>query len=340
MLKPSVYATHSCASDPGEHAALLREVAPEPAALHQATTGVLVHYRGTNPAATPEQLLDIDSRRVSTILDLAQQRTDPTVPLVRRTPDAADATDPASLVGGCCRDFSLLATAILREHGVPARTRIGFAGYFPSPDPRFHHDHVVVERWDAHAGRWVRFDPEIAAADHPFDVTDIPVEPEVDAPFRTASQVWTGWRRGDLDAALFGVSPELPRLCGPPVLQCYVLLELAHLMKVETLLWDGWGPMATVGGDAALGSEGLSPELIALTDRVADLILRAAPTHGRPEEDAVAQLRDLWNGEAGVRPGRYVQTWSPAGRVGRSDLEAGTTEWTAAQGPLAGAASG
>lgn len=48
---------------------------------------------------------------------------------------------------GCCRDFSLLFVAALRGRGVPARTRIGFAGYFA---PDFHHDHVVAELWDGH----------------------------------------------------------------------------------------------------------------------------------------------------------------------------------------------
>lgn len=61
---------------------------------------------------------------------------------------AAPLTDPRpqlDRVAGCCRDHSLMLTAMLRQRGVPARTVIGFAGYFTPP---FHHDHVVVDYWD------------------------------------------------------------------------------------------------------------------------------------------------------------------------------------------------
>lgn len=44
--------------------------------------------------------------------------------------------------------------SLLRHHGVPARSRIGFAGYFTQG---WHHDHVVPEAWLG--GRWVRCDP-------------------------------------------------------------------------------------------------------------------------------------------------------------------------------------
>src|ERR687898_951834 len=81
---------------------------------------------------------------------------------------AGHRSDPASdtahrrtedLVQGCCRDHTLLAVAALRHHGMPARSRVGFASYLSLTT--WHHDHVIVEAWLG--GRWRRFDTELAA---------------------------------------------------------------------------------------------------------------------------------------------------------------------------------
>ncbi|ARU51160.1 hypothetical protein CBR64_06300 [Cellulosimicrobium cellulans] len=117
----SRYAAHSPYSDPRHHAPLLAAVAPDPASLHAAVNHAVVHYRAGETAPTPAQCADVDRRWVASILDAATERA-PGAPLAATRP--ADAQ-----VGGCCRDHSLLAVAVLREHGVPARTRLGFADY-------------------------------------------------------------------------------------------------------------------------------------------------------------------------------------------------------------------
>lgn len=326
MFTPTDYLTHSAAGDPGDHAELLRGVPADPLSLHRAVDRVLVHYRAGSDV-TEEQMLDVDSRQVATILAIAADRAAGPLALGAET-----GVDQSTKVGGCCRDFTVLATAILRENGIPARSRVGFAGYFPSENPAFHHDHVVVERWDAEQARWARFDAELDPEGFAFDVADIPTGP--DAPFLTASEAWMAWRRGELDAELYGVDPSLPHLGGAAMLQRYVILELAHLMKVETLLWDGWGPMAPVGDQDAVRETVTS--LTPLTDRIADLIVRATPMKAQSEQAAAAELAELWHrdGEGAVAPGRFVQTWSPAGRSGRSDLATGRTEWQDARSPL------
>lgn len=323
MDAPTDYIAHSPVTDPGRHRELLRAVPPDPLSLHQVATRTLVHYRAGTPAVTPEQLLDIDNRWISVILETAQARA--------AGPLGGD-RESAARVGGCCRDFALLAVAILREHGIPARTRIGFAGYFTSDVPGFHHDHVVAERWDGH--RWVRFDVELTSGEYPFDVADIPQGPG--APFRTAAEVWRDWRAGDLDAELFGVDPSLPELSGPALIQRYVILEAAHLMKQETLLWDEWGAMTIRPGPGASGGiepGGIEPGTADLTDRVAALLIGTTEGTGASSEasavaSAVAELAQLWRREDRLRPGRWVRTWSPAGRVGQTDLQTQQTDWS------------
>lgn len=289
------YARHSPYTDPGPHAAALRAVETDPESLHRAVTRTVVHYR-SGPAVTERQRADVDLRWVSSILDAAASRA----------PGPLDAERPdACRVGGCCRDHSLLAVAVLREHGVPARVRAGFAGYF---HPTWHHDHVVAERWDG--TRWVRFDPELGADDFPFDVHDLPRG--TGAPFETAAEVWLAHRDDGRDLAAFGVDPAVPHLAGPAFVQGYVLLDLAARTGTELLLWDVWGAMVPPGvePDAATA---------ALTDTVARLTV-AADAGGAGGAAADAELARLWAADGRLRPGDVVESFSPSAPPARVDL--------------------
>src|SRR5262249_9193454 len=113
-------------------------------------------------------------------------------------------------VVGCCRDYTLLTVAALRQHGVPARSRIGFADYF-MPEAGFHADHVIVEFWNGR--RWVFADAQLDPdGDGGFAPLDMPrlVGDRAPGPFATAAQVWTSYRRGEIDDQAYGVGPELP----------------------------------------------------------------------------------------------------------------------------------
>lgn len=308
MPNPTDYVPHSPYTDPGPHAALLAAVDPSPSALHAAACATVVHYRGSRDGLRDGQDRDVDLRWLRDILATA----------VERVPGPLSAPRPVvDQVAGCCRDHSLLTVGVLRQHGVPARTRVGFAGYFT---PGFHHDHVVVERWDGQ--RWVRSDPELDAA-HPwgFDPHDLPTGP--DAPFLTAARTWQGIRAGRLDPSLFGVDPSLPDVGGTPFVRWYVLLELAHRQRDEVLLWDVW----ETWGEA--GEHGFEPapcphdELDAQVDEIADLLLRADDGDAAAE----AELDRRYATDARLRPDGRVLTLSPTGRLGDTDLEARTTTW-------------
>lgn len=290
------YAAHSEFSDPGTHACRLRQVRTDPVSLHEMVTDVVVHYRSRQ--LTPEQRIDVDRRWISGILDAAAQSR-PDDPLAAR-PDETK-------VAGCCRDHSLLAVAVLREHGIPARTRLGFADYLGTPG--FHHDHVVVERRDG--DRWVRFDPELENADHAFDTHDIPTGEG--APFATAAEIWLAHRAGRLDARRFGATPDSPLLSGVGFVHRYVLADLAHQQRCELVLWDAWGAMATFGAEPDQAA-------VALTDEIAELTVQA----DAGAADAEAALARLWQDER-ARPARYVTNWSPTSGFGWVDLTARTT---------------
>ncbi|ACQ79886.1 transglutaminase domain protein [Beutenbergia cavernae DSM 12333] len=315
MPTTTSYAAHSRYSDPGRFAELLQAVDPDPAAIHAAVTNAVIHYRAEAGDLVDDQSADIDSRWIEAILAryCSRGESDLTAP-----------REPGRRVAGCCRDHTLLAVAILREHGVPARSRHGFAGYFREG---FHHDHVVGERWDGQ--RWVRFDAELGADDFPFDVADMPVGDG--APFVTAAEAWLAHRTGRVDVSTYGVDPSLPQLGGHAFVREYVIGELAARQRDEMLLWDLWGAMVVPDDVGRVVPPGVlsgvpETEADALVDEVAALLVAA----DAGDAEAEAELGRRYVADARLRPGERVLTASPSGRVGVTDLDARATDWVAA----------
>ena len=263
-------------SDPGRHADRLRPLPDDVDALCAASRNTIVHYRAEFLDLPPARRGEIDSRWLERILDLDRARHPEPLTEPRET---------TSKVAGCCRDHSLFLVGALRARGVPARTVVGFAGYFAPP---FHHDHVVVEYLDG--GRWVRTDPELTPEGFAFDVRDLPCG--AGAPFETAAQAWRGYRAGTLDADAYGVDPSLP-FKGADFIGEYVVFQVAHRYGDELLLWDDWG--ARPGVD----------EL----DELAELLERA----DAGDADAEAALYERYVSDASLHPGRTITRHSPYG---------------------------
>ena len=283
------HARHTPYSDPRRHARLLADVPVDPPALSAVARNVIVHYRASGhelPAATRDE---INARWLEFILT-ADQRRHP-------RPLAAP-RDVTNRVQGCCRDHSLFCVGVLRSHGIAARTRVGYAGYFIDG---WHHDHVIVEMW--RDGRWVRFDSEIDAARPALPTpTDIGACSLGSSGFVTAAQAWVGHRRGEIDADTYGVGPEVPGFRGPFFLFDEVIIEVAHRFGDELLLWDGWGrigePDRIVTDNDAAWLDPVAERLIA-----ADL----------GDLDAERSLLEQYCGDAGLHPGPVIQQASPFG---------------------------
>ncbi|WP_028050887.1 transglutaminase domain-containing protein [Cellulomonas sp. URHD0024] len=290
------YATHSPFSDPGPSAGLLDGLSTQTDAVQEAARNAIIHYRGSADALYDGQDADVDLRWLSEILRVAQERS--TAPLSQARP-------PGEQVAGCCRDHALFAISVLRQHGIPARSRVGFAAYF---QPGFHHDHVVGERWDG--TRWVRF--EITNGNVSFDGRDMATG--LGAPFETAAEVWLAHRAG-ADVSSYGVDPSLPHLCGPSFVRGYVVEELAHRQRDELLLWDVWG-------DTVPDNPLPDAELDALADEIAALLVAA----DAGDETAEKELAERYASDPRLHP-HDVVTLSPVGRVGDTDLDARVTRW-------------
>jgi hypothetical protein len=219
------YSTQSTISDPGAHAALLDGLPTDPAGVTKIVQGLVYHYVagkhffGHTPPA--ERIREVDSRRMERILSR----------LVELDPrPLTESRSYENRVVGCCRDFSLVACAILRHHGIPARLRYGFAAYF---DSGWFGDHVIVETWTGTC--WLRFDPQLAGVlKTSLDLLDIGGDN-----FVTGGRAWQMCRDGD-DASRFGLGPHVPEVSGLWFVRGRMQLDLASLRKQEMLCWDEW----------------------------------------------------------------------------------------------------
>src|SRR5690606_25339015 len=147
------YAMHSPFSDPGTQSPMLDSLPADIAVLRDAVTPLVFHYMGDGDWAengiAPERRPEIDLRYAERMFGRLAELSDK--PLGEHRP-------PHERMVGCCRDFTLLYVSLLRHHSIPARSRVGFAGYFFA---EWNVDHVVAEVWDANEGRWRLVDPEL-----------------------------------------------------------------------------------------------------------------------------------------------------------------------------------
>lgn len=286
----SYYAAQSTFSDPGERAAMLEHVPADLAAMRAAITPLVFHYRGDGDWAengiTPERIAEVDLRYADAMLGTLAELSG--APL-------GETRVPRERMVGCCRDFTLLFVSLARHHGIPARSRVGFATYFFTG---YAVDHVVAEVWDAAEGRWRLVDPEL----HPghIDPTDGVVLDPLDLPrdrFIVAPDAWLRCRDGDDDPARYLVSPflEIPDLRGWPYLLHNVVHDLAALNKHEMVLWDDWG---------------ISAEWATLTDAQRAMVDEAARgvTSG---DTTLADLQALYARDA-FRVPEVVTSWTSA----------------------------
>jgi hypothetical protein len=285
--RPEDWAQHTPTSDPGACGALLDAVAPEPDEISRVDRNLIAHYRGQASDLPESTRDDIDLRWLADQLAVDQRRHGGT---------GLDVERPVGgRLQGCCRDHTLFAIGVLRQHGTPARSRVGFAHYF---EAGFAHDHVVPEYFDG--TRWVRFDPEVEPGSgllpDPLDLEQGP-----GAPFQTAAEVYTLMRRGELDPSTYGVSPDLP-FHGERFVVGEVFWELAHRYGDEMLLWDSWGAIPSVFEPVPAGS-------YELVDEVAALLLAA----DAGDLDAEARLYRRYFDDERLRPGLEVERFSPYG---------------------------
>jgi hypothetical protein len=109
-------------------------------AIFQVVQGLLVHDLWVEQYGAPldwSHSYDTQTAYMEDLLDKALQ-LDPRSLALPRAPERR--------VVCCCREFATLFCAILRNKGIPARSRCGFGRYF---SPEVYEDHWMCETWQA-----------------------------------------------------------------------------------------------------------------------------------------------------------------------------------------------
>ncbi len=170
------------------------------------------------------------------------------------------AREPSARVPGNCRHFTVLTVAALRAHGIPARARCGFGGYFGTG---WYEDHWVCEYWDAAAGRWTLADAQIDDVQRKafgvgLDVLDLSRDD-----FLVAGDAWLRCRAGLADPGKFGLS-QMDE-AGYWWIADNLLRDVAALNNTEMLPWDMWGEMLRPNEEPDEAQVAFFDQLAALT---------------------------------------------------------------------------
>jgi hypothetical protein len=217
-------------TSPGKQAALFDGVPADPAGVAAVLQGIMIHefWAGAYGVTLAEPDRDrVNLRRVEQVLEAIVSRD--------RRPLTA-ARPPAERIATNCRGFSVLAVAMLRSKGVPARARCGFGAYFK---PGFFEDHWVAEFFDG--SRWRLLDTQIDGLQREqlaidFDLTDVPRDR-----FVIAGDAWQQFRSGRADPSKYGLSSIDE--AGDWWIAANLMRDATALLGVEVLPWDLWGPM-------------------------------------------------------------------------------------------------
>lgn len=230
------WASQSRVTDPGPAGSAIDPLPADLAALREASSQLVFHYRAGGDFAEngvpAERMAEIDIRYADAMLARLLARGEATLARDRAASDR---------VVGCCRDATVLFLSLARHKGIPARARVGFAAYIR---PGWFIDHAVAEVWDERERRWRLVDPEMEANWRPelngrkvnwLDLTD--------DQFLTGSRAWRAARAGESDPERHVVDPglDVPPLRGWNYLAHNAIHDLAALNKKEMILWDAWG---------------------------------------------------------------------------------------------------
>jgi hypothetical protein len=214
----------------GKYAGLLDGLPADAAGVARVVQGLLIHefWAEAYGVTLAEPDRDrVNLRRVEQVLEAITSRDDRPLDVPR---------EPGERIATNCRGFSVMAVALFRARGVPARARCGFGAYFK---PDWFEDHWVAEYFDD--GRWKLVDAQIDDLQRKqlapsFELTDVPRDQ-----FVIAGDGWTRVRAGEADPSRFGLT--FLNEAGDWWIAANLMRDAAALVNVELLPWDLWGAM-------------------------------------------------------------------------------------------------
>ncbi|MDC5706603.1 transglutaminase domain-containing protein [Vibrio europaeus] len=146
-----------------------------------------------------------------------------------------DADNPfEQKIVGNCQTLAILALALLRHQGIPARMRFALCTYY---QPGRYLEQVVIEYWQQ--SRWRLLEPALSperlshlSTPINFSLDDVPRDKSV-----CYTDFWQGYRRGKLDLSLLK-HQTYKKIVGFELLIWRTLQDLLALHKRELYYWD------------------------------------------------------------------------------------------------------
>lgn len=263
-------------------------LSPDPRVIFQVTQGLIIHdswIKRYGVRMTPNQQRNKCTINASDILtQVAKLREKDISPAIPRSPEEK--------IQACCHEFALLAVALFKAKGIPARARCGFALYLAYPD--YYEDHWICEYWNGNS--WIAIDPQIDPFQQSFlqnyANTEENINPDykkmllsldplniTDKHFINAGDAWKLYRHNKVNPNRFGIGSDpklynIKTLYGAWFIRGQLLRDFAALNKIEPVPflvrlevgqnWDEWRLVSSKDDD-------LSDDDLKLLDNIADL---------------------------------------------------------------------
>ncbi|MDX2216060.1 MAG: hypothetical protein SFY66_22535 [Oculatellaceae cyanobacterium bins.114] len=215
------YMIQSRFSNPHELEPLLTDLPLDLDNLHKAIHGLLIHIwkvRKFYPNLLRNHAHDVFTRRIHQLIQHIHQLDNQPLSVTR------PATKRAIVDS---RNFALLLTTVLRQRGIPARVRCGFATYLQHTH---YQDYWICEYWSDAQRRWMMEDVTLQL----HDITS--------SQFITGAQAWQLCRTNSHYGTLFGWGAELTGMWATRV---NLIRDFAALNDFECVSGDQWGLMLT-----------------------------------------------------------------------------------------------
>ena len=223
------YAQQSMITNPDKYAYLFNDLPDDIPSLVKTVQGLLISlpWEEAYGLDTPQKRHnEIYLRTVPQMLERILQLD--SSPLIQeRSPEKRKVS--------LCRDFAVLLISMLRHQGVPARLRIGFAGFYRAETPKFW-DHRIAEYWNERLSSWILVDAmtdNIQLKRLKFQID--PLNINRNSPFLFAGDVWQRCRAAKASPEEFGDSPDD---LGMPPIRYALLHDFDALNKVELVGFD------------------------------------------------------------------------------------------------------
>lgn len=283
------YKKQSSITDPKSFSYLFKSLPNDHASIKVVLQGLILHFwdGGFYEYKIPlRRLFDIEIRYVEKILEKLTQLDNS---------DLSQARPLNKRVVGSCRDYATLFCAILRYHGIPARTRVAFSAFYFK---HFNHDEVVLEYWNELKQKWCLVDPRVTEIHIKqqkliidFDLLDVPRDQLI-----VPGLAWQMVRRNPALSDEF-CGEDRTKNKGMWYIRDRLIQDFAALNSVEMQLWDVWGLMFK---DRAIEND---EDQLLFLDHLAELTL--------DPEKYFESIRELYQRDSRVNVPQKIKSFSP-----------------------------